>query len=114
MDLLTNAVESIQVGVEDYRTGTRPRLLSAMRNIHAGILLLYKEVLRRESPHDSNDVLLMANISPSRDANGKLIFVDDRKKTVNVQQIKQRFDALGIVTDWKRFDGVNSVRTDMI
>ena len=113
MDLLTNAVESIQVGVEDYRTGTRPRLLSAVRNIHAGILLLYKEALRRESPHDSNDVLLMARISPSRDANGKLTFVGDGKKTVDVQQIKQRFDALGIGTDWKRFDGVNSVRTDV-
>ena len=113
MDLLTNAVESIQAGVEDYRTGTRPRLLSAVRNIHAGILLLYKEALRRESPHDSNGVLLTARISPFRDTSGKLIFVGEGKKTVDVQQIRQRFDALGIGTDWKRFDGVNIVRTDV-
>jgi len=50
VDLLTNAVESIQIGVEDYQAGSPPRLLSAVRNIQAGILLLYKEALRRESP----------------------------------------------------------------
>src|SRR5882672_11423174 len=70
MDLLTNAIESIQVGVEDYQSGTRPRLLSAVRNIHAGILLLFKEALRRESPKDTNDALMMARIIPVRDARG--------------------------------------------
>ena len=86
----------MQVGVEDYRTGTRPRLLSAVRNIHARILLLYKEALRRESPPGSNDVLIMAKISPSRDANDKLTFVGNGKKTVDTRQIRERFDALGI------------------
>jgi hypothetical protein len=113
MDLLTNAAESVQVGVEDYRIGTRPRLLSAVRNIHAGILLLYKEALRRESPQESNDVLLMAKISPSRDASRKLTFVGDGKKTVDTQQIRERFGALSIGTDWKRFDRVNTVRNEI-
>ena len=36
MDLLENAVKSIELGVVDYRTGTHARLLSAVRNIHAG------------------------------------------------------------------------------
>jgi hypothetical protein len=67
MDLLTNAIESSQVGVEDYKSGTRPRLLSAVRNIHAGILLLYKEALLRLSQPDSNDVLIMSKIVPSLD-----------------------------------------------
>src|ERR1700688_4261036 len=90
MDLLTNAAESVQVGVEDYRIGTRPRLLSAVRNIHAGILLFYKEALRRESPQESNDVLLMAKISRSRDASRKLTFVGDGKKTVGVEKVRDR------------------------
>ena len=47
---LANAIESIQVGIEDWQTGTHPRLLSAVRNIHAGILLLFKEALLRQSP----------------------------------------------------------------
>jgi hypothetical protein len=50
MNLLANAIESIQVGVEDYQAATRPRLLSAVRNIHAGVVLLFKEALRRRSP----------------------------------------------------------------
>ena len=74
MDLLTNAIESIQVGVQDYKTGTRPRLLSAVRNIHAGILLLYKEALLRESPPDSEDALIKARIEPRRETDGTVTF----------------------------------------
>jgi ribosomal protein L37E len=113
MDLLTNAVESIQVGVEDYQSATRPRLLSAVRNIHAGILLLYKEALSRESPADSDDVLLMAKNLPSRDSNGKVIIVGVGKKTVDTQQIRERFEGLGISTDWNRFERINEVRNDV-
>ena len=113
MDLLTNAVESIQVGVEDYQIGTRPRLISGVRNIHAGILLLYKEALRRESPDDSDDVLLKAKNLPSRDSTGKVVIVGVGKKTVDVQQIKERFEGLGINTDWSRFDRINEVRNDV-
>jgi hypothetical protein len=113
MDLLTNAIESIQVGVEDYKTGTRPRLLSAVRNIHAGILLLYKESLRRESPDGSNEVLTMANILPSRDRDGRVIFVGVGTKTVDTKQIRERFVALNIATDWGRFERVATVRNDI-
>lgn len=113
MDLLTNAIESIQVGVDDYESGSRPRLLSAVRNIHAGILLLYKEALRRDSPKDSKDVLVMAKISPLRDGAGNVTFVGEGKKTVDTQQIRERFAALGFATDWKRFDRVNDARNDV-
>jgi hypothetical protein len=113
MELLDNAIESIQVGVEDYQTGTRPRLLSAVRNIHAGILLLYKEALRRRSPAGSNDSLMMAKIVPSIDSSGKVIFVGEGKKTADTQQIRDRFEALGIKTDWKRFDRINETRNEV-
>lgn len=113
MDLLTNATESIQVGVEDYRTGTRRRLLSAVRNIHAGILLLYKEALRRASPPSSNDALLMAKIAPQRNADGSVTFCGVGKKTVDTRQIRERFEGLAIATDWKRFTRVNAVRNEV-
>lgn len=96
MELLDNAIESIQVGVEDYQSGTRPRLLSAVRNIHAGILLLYKEALRRMSAAGSNEALMMARIVPSKDSSGKVVFIGEGKKTVDSQQIKDRFETLGI------------------
>lgn len=55
--LITNAIESIQVGVEDFEILDSRRMLSAVRNILVEILLLYKEKLRRLSP--SNPLLLL-------------------------------------------------------
>jgi hypothetical protein len=113
MDLLTNAIESIQVGIEDFQNGARPRLLSAVRNIHSGILLLCKEVLLRECPAGSDDVLLKMNIAPTRNAEGEVVFVGTGKKTVDVQQIQERFAALGIAADWGRLRRVTEVRNDI-
>ena len=113
MGLLGNAVESIQVGVEDYEVATHPRLLSAVRNIHAGVVLLYKEALRRRSPEGSNDVLVMADLIPCETDSGEIQFIGVGKKTVNVQQIKKRFASLKIQTDWERFDAISNVRNNV-
>jgi ribosomal protein L37E len=113
MNLLTNAIESIRVGVEDYEDGSHGRLLAAVRSIHAGILLLYKEALRRLSPPGGTEALMKAKIVPTQDAQGNVQFVGDGRKTVDVQQIRERFDALGIVTDWTRFDRITNVRNDI-
>lgn len=99
--------------MEDYQEGSQARLLAAVRNIHAGILLLYKEALRRLSPNNSNEVLVKAKVSPTRDPNGNIIFVGVGKKTVDVQQIKDRFTELKITTDWPRFDRITVVRNDV-
>lgn len=64
MSLFKNAIESIQIGVEDYNTEDNRRHGSATRNIYAGILLLYKEKLRQLSPSDSNEVLIKKDIIP--------------------------------------------------
>jgi hypothetical protein len=113
MDLLTNAVESIQIGVEDYRQGSRPRLLSAVRNIHASILLLYKEALLRRWPPNSNDALIKAKIDATVDSNGAVVFVGMGRKTVDAQQIRERFKSLGIVTDWRLLGQIADVRNDV-
>ena len=93
MNLLTNGIESIQVGVQDFETGTRPRLLSSIRNIHAGILLLYKEALRRHSPPNSEEALLKARGVPVRDQDGNVTFVGHGTKTVELWQIKEHFES---------------------
>jgi hypothetical protein len=111
--LLENAVESIKAGVEVYEQGDHGRLLSSVRGIHAGILLLYKEALRRLSPANSDEVFIKAKILPKRDAKGRIYFVGDGKKTVDVQQIKERFESLDIITDWKRFDHITKVRNEV-
>lgn len=70
--LIANAVESIAVGLEDYQSGGKGRLRSTVRNLHAGILLLFKEKLRRLSPPGSGDVLLKTKIVPRLDGSGKV------------------------------------------
>lgn len=113
MNLLNNAIDSIRLGVEDYRTGGRARYLAAVRNLHAGILLLYKEALRRLSPPGSSDVLMMAKMVPKLDANGTVTFVGTGKATVDVRQIQERFEQLGVTTDWDRFKVINDTRNDI-
>jgi hypothetical protein len=56
--LLENAIVSMQLGLEDYASEDHRRVLSAARNLYAGVLLLCKEVLRRLSPAGSNDILI--------------------------------------------------------
>lgn len=113
MNLLTNAVEAIQVGVADWREGSRPRLLASVRNIHAGILLLYKEALLRLSPAGSDEVLIKARQVPVKDDAGQVQYKGVGKKTVNTHQIKERFKGLGISTDWKRLDQITAVRNEI-
>jgi hypothetical protein len=45
--LFDNAIQSIQLGIEDYEHNDPMRALSAVRNFYAGTLLLAKEVLVR-------------------------------------------------------------------
>ena len=113
MDLLENAVQAIELGVADYRSGTHARFLSGVRNIHAGILLLYKEALRRLSPSGTNDVLMKAKVVPRQDADGNVSYIGKGKKTVDVLQIRERFDGLGIATNWTRFGRINKVRNEV-
>lgn len=113
MDLLTNAVESIQIGVEDYGVASRPRLLSAVRNIHAGVLLLYKEALLRRSPAGSNEALIKSRVKLVPDAKGSIAVVGIGVKTVDTHQILERFKDLGIITDTKLLAKITSVRNEV-
>jgi hypothetical protein len=113
MSLLNNAVESIQVGVEDYLMKDSRRYLSAVRNICAGILLLYKEKLCQLSPSKDREILIKKDLRPSYDDQGNLIFVGKGKKTVDVQEIKERFSSLAIKVDWNKFDELNQLRNEV-
>ncbi len=111
--LLKNAISSIQIGIEDYESEDERRVLSAVRNLTAGILLLFKEKLSELSPVDSDEVLLKQRIKPVMDSEGNVSFVGNGKKTVDVFQIKERLNSLGIGLDWRRFEKVVAVRNDI-
>jgi hypothetical protein len=67
----------------------------------------------RLSPPGSKDVLIKARIIPKKNSDGTVEFVGDGKKTVDAQQIRDRFNALGIVTDWARFKRIADARNDI-
>lgn len=113
MSLLENAANSIRLGFEDFDSEDDDRLLSAARNLHAGVLLLYKEKLRRLSPEESEEVLLKKEIRPILDDKGSIKFVGKGKKTVDISQIKERFKSLNISVDWDKLDKVTNIRNDI-
>ncbi len=113
MKILENAVDAIEIGLEDYKSEDARRSKSAIRNIFAGMLLLFKEKLRRMSPEGSDDVLIKQSIKPKMGPNGDWSFLGYGKKTVDVQQIKDRFGGLNILVNWTAFDQINKLRNNI-
>jgi hypothetical protein len=112
VSLLENAVASIQVGIEDFQVNDARRAASAVRNFYAGVLLLLKEKLRRESPQGSNEALIFERLEPTRGANG-IIFVGVGKRTVDFGQIQARFRSLKLSLDHARLDRLQALRNDI-
>ncbi len=113
MSILNNAVMAIQVGLEDFSKGTQPRLLSSIRNLAAGVLLLLKARLQELSPADSDEVLLKVKIKPKRDKSGQLTWSGSGKKTVDVGEIRERLASLGVEVDWKRVEKLAQERNNI-
>lgn len=110
--ILSNAISSIQLGVEDYENPDPRRSLSALRNMSAGILLLFKEKLRRLSPANSGEVLLKQRISPKYDPQG-VEFVGNGPKTVDFPQIQERLTSLQVNVDWRRVAKIIRLRNEI-
>jgi hypothetical protein len=110
-----NAIASIQVGVEDFNHNDERRLASAVRNLHAGILLLCKEKLRRLSPEDN--MLLYKQFTPkkTRDKDGKVVaaIMPTGKNTVDFDDIKKRFKEFDVEVDWRPADAINTIRNQI-
>jgi len=113
VSILDNARDSIIMGLEDYSSGESKRMISCTRNLFAGVLLLFKHKLASLSSTDSNEVLIKQRILPKLGASGKVEWIGQGKKTVDVQQIRERLEALGISVNWERVDAINRFRNDI-
>ena len=111
--LLKNAIDSIQIGLEDYKSSDKRRVISATRNLYAGVLLLCKEVLRRLSPSGSNDILIRTRNKPVREKNGAIKFVGTGKNTINHQEIETIFKQLQIKVDLSNLKRLTEIRNDI-
>lgn len=115
--ILKNAVSSIQMGIEDFEksenNGSSDRVISAVRNIYAGILLLFKEQLIRLSPPHDKELLIKSKNKYIKDKFGKVIVTSCGNKTVNFLDIKERFESLNIDVNWDVMEKIQKIRNDL-
>lgn len=111
--IFTNAVHSIQVGVEDYISQDAKRVGSSVRNLYAGILLLAKEVLIQQAPNVDPSLVIGSNYAPYPDGKGGVHFQPETKRTLDFNDITKRFNAFGIRIDRTALNNLNIIRNDI-
>ena len=57
--------------------------------------------------------MVKAKIVPVKRKSGKVLFEGSGRKTVDLSQIKQHFDKLGVGVDWTRFKEIRERRNDI-
>lgn len=114
MSIRQNAIDSIVLGAEDFKSTDDKRIISATRNIVAGILLLIKSKLQDLSPADSNDALLKSDAVPVLDvATGVITWQGDGKHTVDVREMQKRCKGLKINVDWGKVEKIVNERNNI-
>lgn len=111
--LFSNAVQSIQIGIEDYSKNDPRRALSAVRNFYAGILLLAKEVLVRAVPNADPDDILSERYKPVPDGSGGVIFKRVSPRTIDFVAIGERFRDFGLPINQAALNDLNRIRNDI-
>jgi hypothetical protein len=111
-DLFNNAIQSIQLGIEDYESNAPKRSPSAVRNFYAGVLLLAKEVLVQAAPNANPKDVIGAQYKPVPDGNGGIDFTAGNR-TIDFNEIGERFAAFNLKIDKAALKDLNKIRNDM-
>ncbi|RYY22663.1 MAG: hypothetical protein EOP62_22645 [Sphingomonadales bacterium] len=111
--LFENAVSSIRMGVEDYRQQDGDRVLSAVRNLYAGVLLLAKEALIRQAPNADPREVIGAAFRPVPDGHGGVDHMVSGHRTIDFDTINRRFKDFGLTIDRKALSELNDTRNDI-
>ncbi len=111
--LFDNAVQSIQLGVEDYQANDARRAHSAVRNFYAGVLLLAKVVLIREAPDADPRDVVGARYKPVPNGSGGVDFVPASSQTIDFATIGGRFKDFGLSIDQAALNDLNRIRNDI-
>ncbi|MEP8838561.1 hypothetical protein ABKV41_20675 [Enterobacter roggenkampii] len=116
LKLYENAKASIQLGIEDFQLsqksildgGNPARALSSVRNLFAGMLLIFKYKIADsvDTPQDAYNLIHLPphKILPKPDGSGGILWEPEGKfnkvKTIDVQEIADRFATFDIEVDW--------------
>lgn len=113
--LLENAISSIEMGIEDYQASSSnsQRLLSCVRNCYAGMLLLLKCKLIDISGCDDSTILKNKVLPIVK--KGKILWIGDErdKRTIDYQDIKERFNSLGLEAPWQSIESLRKYRNNI-
>ncbi|MCL6327251.1 hypothetical protein [Pectobacterium polaris] len=126
--LYENAVVSIQLGIEDFKisqlpeseSGNPSRALSSVRNLYAGLLLLFKYriAITVDSEEQAYELIHNPppNILPYPDGDGSVIWLPKGKfksTTIDVVKIKERFESFTIEVDWTAIEKIQECRNHL-
>lgn len=111
--LFENAIQSIQLGLEDYKSNDPRRPLSAVRNFYSGLLLLAKEALVRAVPNEDARIILAANLKLVLNDKGEVEIEAKGKKTLDFETINERLSDFGIKIDRSLLTSLNAIRNDI-
>ncbi|AUF96334.1 hypothetical protein CXQ80_11090 [Pseudomonas sp. 02C 26] len=124
--LRENSMTSIRLGVEDFKrcrveggAGDPARALSSIRNLFAGVLLLFKFKIATCADDPDDAAALIFNppeVLPQSDGDGGIEWVpvgQFRTTTIDVGTIRKRFEAFGIEVDWKVVDKLQGCRNHL-
>ncbi|WP_368543656.1 hypothetical protein [Enterobacter soli] len=126
--LYENAVLSIQLGIEDFQLsqkassegGNPARALSSVRNLYAGMLLLFKYKIATSVDCEESAYQLIhnppKNIWPHPDGNGGIEWKPNGRfssSTIDVAKIIERFTAFNIEVNWKAVEKLQECRNHL-
>ena len=115
--IFRNAITSIQLGVEDYEMARakteigRRRIISAVRNLYAGVLLLLKSYLANVSC-DTEYSLLRKKVVPTL-KDSKIVWIGKGKTTIDFEDIKDVFNSINIEIEVQRLQSLRAYRNDI-
>ena len=99
--LYESARVSIKIGIDDFSANDPERLLSSVRNFYAGLLLLAKFVMVNKVHDVDAELVLAKSFKPSLPQAGRVEIVKQGRQTIDFEDIKKRFDILGLSLDAK-------------
>lgn len=125
--LKENALASICLGIEDFdrsklaknQGGDPARALSAVRNLFAGMLLLFKYKIAISVKNSDDASALIFNTSevlPQSDGNGGIKWKPVgklKRTTIDVATIKKRFEGFDIEVDWRTIEKLQDCRNHL-
>lgn len=111
-DLFENAINSIKLGIEDFKSNDERRPVSAVRNFYAGVLLLGKQCLIDTVPEAEPMEVLASKYVPVPDDDGGVMHEAKGYRTIDIFELQERFKSFDLKWPDGEILGLQKLRND--